>query len=259
MHYENRIVAFVDILGFSNLVKDSYAGNIENQSVTNNIHSFIHQMLDDFIKERSFNSMVATQFSDSIVISYKMDEESAVFNLLLSIMFLICDAMKHNLLLRGGVSVGPLCHNKHELFGPAMIKAYNLESSCACYPRIILSDEVIDLAREYHASHHKPEQELEYVENLLQKDFDGYYFVDYFEAPNGNFDENDCDYFLYLNNIRKVITDNLKIKDERVLQKMRWMISYYNKALENMKTYSRDDFSVDYQEVYDLYQNEKAL
>lgn len=257
--YEDRIVAFIDILGFSNLIHDSNAGNVEDEAITGRIHSFIQQMLDDFVRKRPYGSMIGTQFSDSIVISYKMTETSAVFNLLLSIMFLIIEASRYDLLLRGGITVGLLCHNKKELFGPAMVEAYNLESKTANFPRIILSNNVIRLAGKFHANHHTSGQEMAYVKSLLKQDEDGFWFVDYFESPNGNFDDEYVDYRSYLQKLRSLIENNLKIKNKRVQEKMHWMAYYYNKALKKMKSCHRENFSFDYEGVFESYQKETFL
>ena len=48
--------------------------------------------------------------------------------------------MSKGILLRGGITVGQLCHKDNIVYGPAMVEAYELESKSAIYPRVIVSE-----------------------------------------------------------------------------------------------------------------------
>src|SRR4029077_13762190 len=78
------------------------------------------------------------------------------------------------ILIRGAICVGDLFAESEEsiVFGPALVKAYRLESEYAIYPRIVIDRDVIWDAEErgYIASWH---------DYCLQGE-DGVYFVDYF-------------------------------------------------------------------------------
>jgi hypothetical protein len=47
--------------------------------------------------------------------------------------------------IRGGITIGELIHQDSGIImGPALIDAYELEKNCAIYPRIVLSDKLIN-------------------------------------------------------------------------------------------------------------------
>ena len=75
-----------------------------------------------------------TQFSDCIVVSYRVDEESAVFWLLTEIAFCVIDLVERGFLLRGALTVGDMLHTAKHVVGPAMVEAYELESKVAKFP-----------------------------------------------------------------------------------------------------------------------------
>lgn len=184
--YEERLVAFVDVLGFKNEIEKKSINpstGIENEDSTNNIYDFITLLHNDFVERNasSHSSYRVTQFSDSLVISYKLTEQASVFWTLMSLLYLHIDAINHGLLIRGAITYGKLVHDDTHLFGPAMDEAYKIESEVANYPRIIVNKELIEIARNNPNSSNTPEQEELYIKKLLKLDSDGFYYVDYFE------------------------------------------------------------------------------
>ncbi len=132
---DNRVTAFIDILGFKKL-----ADNNTKETLLNSITPFLFS--ERFIKDCQNKIMVATFFSDSLVLS---SDEKNISDLLSEIRTLINECTLHGLFLRGGVTIGRLYHNNNIIFGPAMNCAYKLESEFAVYPRILLSEEVFRL------------------------------------------------------------------------------------------------------------------
>lgn len=87
--------------------------------------------------------------------------------------------------VRGGLDVGTGIEIEEELFGAACVKAYELESKRAKFPRLVVGQGLVDYLR---SSKEAPGQELEgqferrMAEGqlgLLRKDFDGEWIVDY--------------------------------------------------------------------------------
>jgi hypothetical protein len=165
--YENRMVCFVDILGFGALVEMSSQSEVLQAEIYEFLTSFssdkaleeIHHgvagynQIDkpeindpEFFEElKELNHFNITHFSDSIVISTAIDKNGLSWCCLLDHLarFQIRLFHKFNLLVRGGVTYGQIAHDdKGILFGPALNRAYYLESKLAVYPRIII-DKII--------------------------------------------------------------------------------------------------------------------
>jgi hypothetical protein len=78
-----------------------------------------------------------------VVISVPASEKG-VFNLLGGIGTLILGAAGSGFLVRGGVSFGDLVHDDECVFGPALNRAYELESKIADKPRVIVDRVVVE-------------------------------------------------------------------------------------------------------------------
>lgn len=165
INYEKRIVAFIDILGFKQMVIDSEKdGNEEKiQSIDNALEFFkkfksktykYNELIDveeDAQKKGVENFRIhelveINYFSDSIIISVKVENER--INEIFSIFIVYIAALgnlliKNGILIRGGIDIGNLVHKKGKIFGNALIRAFNLESTIAIYPRIIVSKNLL--------------------------------------------------------------------------------------------------------------------
>ena len=245
MKYEKRIVFFIDLLGFKNLINktknaDGSDNETEIQKIVNAYNSIrdvwdLDSDKDD--KKNLFvtkNSKEITIFSDSIVISFLAKEESEIFYTLLEVKWMIMRLINRNILSRGAVSFGNLIHNDKFVFGPALVEAYTLESKAAIYPRIILDRDIIDLARKAKQSRHSEEQEVEFIESLLEKDLDGMYYIDYFTKAQSELDAPEYDFPDYIQTLEKITKDGLRIDKIDVRAKYIWMKEKYNRMVENI-------------------------
>ena len=111
--YEDRIVCFLDILGFKELVDSTVDSGGEEDALRAQALSqallSIREVLD-VDKGHISKSKRVTQFSDSVVISFQVDEPSEVFFTILELLWTQARLVYHGMLLRGGVAVGKLCH-----------------------------------------------------------------------------------------------------------------------------------------------------
>jgi hypothetical protein len=83
-------------------------------------------------------------FSDNVVISTTPDKNvTPVF--LDTIAALQAHATAKGFLMRGGIAVGGLIHDDEVVFGPALNRAYDLESRIAVYPRIVVDEDVANI------------------------------------------------------------------------------------------------------------------
>lgn len=137
-------VAFIDILGFSNLVLDK-----DNADKVKDVTEFVGKFQYFFNSSPKLRTKVAF-FSDSIVLT--TDDTSDLGMLFLAIW--IAESYlysKTGLLFRGGISRGLFYHNEAIAFGPAIINSYRLENQ-ANYSRIIIQDEIVNGLPEIPAS-----------------------------------------------------------------------------------------------------------
>jgi hypothetical protein len=161
--YQLRIIAFIDILGFSQLIKESsldksklnaiqnvlkYLKTWESNGVNDWGIEFIEIEEDAQKKEMDYfkiaGNTTCTCFSDSIVVSVLCDDKwinEITSTLIANLSFIGAKLIQAGILLRGGITIGSLIHSDDGIImGQALIDAYELENKYAKYPRIILSD-----------------------------------------------------------------------------------------------------------------------
>ena len=229
--YENRVILFLDFLGFKELVDQT----VQQPDFLNKLISamdIVRQIGQDnaaFLKSQRI-----TQFSDSIVVSYDVGETSAVFSLLNNIAFAVIHLAEKGFLVRGGLTVGDLLHSSRHLVGPAMVEAYRLESKIAKVPRIVIDEKVIEVARQSNSNTNSPEDEEEYVRAFMTKDTDGRQYFNYIswrsvvEVTGG---DNDL-YGEYLYGIGTLLKSGLSHADPGVKEKYLWLHQQYIAAID---------------------------
>lgn len=124
---ENRFVAFLDILGFKDLI-------------SKNSHSEIYEQLNKISKTKKFLESVEptnyidaeiyiVSFSDSIVVFSKNDSIENFFYFLNAVRWLFARTIVAGIPLKGGIALGEVSLNKTEqiYFGQAIIDAYFME------------------------------------------------------------------------------------------------------------------------------------
>lgn len=235
--YDKRIIAFIDILGFQEHIRNSENNN-DYANYIKRVMNFIEYLKkdnDDGILSLKEIGREITIFSDSIVISYPYDIESSLFYVLVDIIHIQLELLAEGILMRGGITTGDVYHGGNIVFGPAMVQAYKLESECAIYPRIIMTEETIVEGVKNKISDHSYEQELEYVLGLVKKDTDGFYFIDFLSQPQ-ELDEEHY-YYICLDKIKGLITNILlsKTLDLRVVSKYEWLKTYYNTTIKELE------------------------
>lgn len=217
IQYSKKIVAFVDILGFSSLVK-----RIEREP---KLHNDLHWALTHIHSYKNWN-VDASVFSDSIAIS---SEPKNIHDVIWVCVWLQAKLLGVGILTRGGIALGFAYHSNDIIYGKAMLDACLIEKSSAFYPRIALHPEVAKLL---------PEQ---YKNIFLDLDSDGLWFIDPFSLPiniEGNLDELVADgwdpHELFLNELGQHIEDEIKkVKEVNHLVKWEWLRKRYTLAKEN--------------------------
>lgn len=227
MNYDDRIICFLDILGFGSHI-DSSIDKVEGGDKAKKIKELadaftrIREIIDiDRPEDR--HEREVTQFSDSVVISFPAYSESGVFDALLDILWVQISLAQKGYLCRGGITRGRLIHTPTLLFGPAMVEAYTLESKAAVYPRVILDVEIVNVGVAAHAAHHSPIHEQQSILSLLKRDMDGMYYIDYITRAQSELDDPELDYPVYLCQLGKIVSEGILAKDPSVAIKYKWL------------------------------------
>lgn len=164
---ETRIVAFVDLLGYKQMViHDSEAASGESQYVEKlyNISKQVKGLVDQTIELKFF--------SDCVVLS-----TPPAFPSFQAICKACCELQSsffaQGILVRGGISFGKHFSDADFLFSRGLVDAYLLEVEKARTPRIIISPDLMDLFQEHPM-------------NFLIKERDGLAFVDYLDPQKSD-------------------------------------------------------------------------
>jgi hypothetical protein len=152
----NRIVAFVDVLGFSNMIKHF------DQNDDINLLKDLKQSLDGAITQMNtyFNSSenVDTKlFSDCLCLSVPYFENNSDFSyqfamLMLGIKTYQSLMLQKGYLVRGGVSIGSYYSDKNMIFSGALVEAVEYEKNGSTkgspspekFPRIIIAPRILE-------------------------------------------------------------------------------------------------------------------
>ncbi len=249
MNYSKRVIAFIDILGFKKMIQettDSHGqDNPEKIDEVYNCYKIIENVLDvgDTVElgidkiERGDKRI--SIFSDTIVISFNLKTEGEIFYTLLNLQLLIINFIDKGILCRGAVGFGKLIHDENIIFGPALVSTHLLESKAALYPRIILDRKIIELATR-HQDEINAQEDQEYIMNeLLSKDTDGMFYVDYFAKTMAEFDEPIIGFPKYVKKLADVIRSGMRGSshfskaDLRI--KFSWMKEKYNSMINDIR------------------------
>jgi hypothetical protein len=237
--YRRCLCSFIDVLGFRDLVLASCL----DQDAKLKLHTILKQFQRNLHhkgvpgdRENKEPPLIVRAFSDSIVRIVPLDNadeplsdfdlESEIVHELIDLCGAQFDLLSLGILVRGGFAIGDIYWDDHQIFGPALIEAYDLESKTAVYPRIVLSNVV---------SSHIREGKVGFMSaSYRREDFDGTWFADYLGfysamlAPNIVFSKDD--FHKPFEVFRFHIADLLAHTDttERIREKHLWLAKYFN-------------------------------
>jgi hypothetical protein len=248
-NYEERIVAFIDILGFKNLVnkpeqfkliKDtlSYFKAWDNSGKYQNkwdekivVTKCNIPKTDWYLYNLDNNDVVCTSVSDSIIVSMLYDEKrfyETLSTFLVNIALIAHQILLSGLLLRGAITAGKLYHKENGiLFGQPYIDAWNYEEKLAVYPRIILSQDLFMKSQALSS----PANQYPFYRLLTRfaDGFVGFHQLRYLKLLE-SYNSLDCTYEHQLEQIRDFIIKNLNrsVDDPNVFGKYKWLMDEYN-------------------------------
>lgn len=180
--YTDRVVGFVDILGFADLVRRADRdANLRIQII-----EALSRVRTTPSPGKADTDLRTQNFSDSLILSAS-DTPDGLWHLLLSIDALAWNLIQIGVLIRGGVTVGGMIHDQETVFGVGVNEAYRLESTIARFPRIVLGKPAVLAARRYATEHEVWDT---YRNSRLLRDQDGVWFLNYL-ADVGIFNRQD--------------------------------------------------------------------
>jgi hypothetical protein len=141
--------------------------------------------------------------------------------------------------IRAGLTIGNAhvgVDGKGPVFGPAMVRAYEIETNEAVHPRIVVDQSAYETFltdTRLHKEGHSVETEIGYIDKLLRVDTDGTRFIDYLAGSESAFDNPGC-YFEFLENHAKLIRDKLGATAGKVRAKFEWLTGYHNCVVEQI-------------------------
>ena len=178
VEYKECYVAFLDILGFKELI---------NNSNCNVIHDIFQSVLNFEVRAMMKSATVYkeikyTIMSDSIIVYIETKYANGFVALADACSQIQMKLLQNNppILLRGGIERGTLYHKDNILFGQGLTKAYLLENNAATYPRIIFTEEL----RQLGLANTDRLYVFDYNNMFYRKDSDEFYYINFLNMTN---------------------------------------------------------------------------
>ncbi|MBX5273205.1 hypothetical protein HJB99_31945 [Rhizobium sp. NLR17b] len=244
--YEPGIVTFIDVLGFRAMLVDRPAGEIHDIILSLREFSTPEVEHSRRMKEVRLSSRAfAESVSDAVVrvrVFNTQHSDGAFFQELLDLLHIQIQCINHGVLIRAGLAIGNVhvgLNGTGPVFGPAMVRAYDIESGEAIYPRIVIDEAAYEhflSDARLHNENHDLEEETEYVSRLLRTGEDGARFIDYLGASE---DEHDAfeDYVAFLDRHAALIRQNLaEAYKASIRRKYLWLARYHNDIVSEIRS-----------------------
>ena len=236
--YQDRIVAFIDILGYREKLEE-FEKDAKSKEVAQGETILTSDKVNEFLN--TFKSVTQSLdakniryylFSDNICISADYIENP---KLAIEILFTIADLFyafaQKGYFLRGAIEVGKFIDEPMIALGNPLTKAYLAESKVANYPRILLSADYYDFITNFLKNEGSGFYDESIQEHLVYNSCELYYlnvFYGVFQMP---------DKVVYFTSLKDRIEENLQKtqRKEHLHVKYDWLANLYNRFLE---TYS---------------------
>lgn len=250
--YELRLIAFIDILGFKEIVKQSET----EPSKIELIYSILEYLKDwektekwdlkfieieESAQYKGVNNFDlrgktnTTSFSDSIVVSVKVDQNvnEMASTLIVNLAYIGTVLLEKGILFRGGLTIGNIIHiDNGTVFGQGLIDAFMLETRSAKYPRIVLSDKLLkelNYPLETKGNRYPYHQYLDRFDDGCV----GFHQLIYYQVIENSSEMTREILTESLNKVRNVIVSGLDSSFEKpeVFEKYKWLKEQYNKLI----------------------------
>jgi hypothetical protein len=235
--YPERIVTFVDLLGFSRDVQriEERPGLLLSIDA---VLSAIVRCKRDLDARRESGELHydarLTQISDALVISYRM-EKGAFCRAISHAAFLGNVCVRRGYLPRGIITIGRLVHNDNLLYGGGLIDAYNAERQHVVDPRIAIDARIMEEFRKEFAQAGQIGRASSFTRNRGTGDFVHILGPDwpFLKTMAAEGDDGVTDMFLELRRMLPLRYKNAESDAQR--SKIEWMSAYVNETIAEQK------------------------
>jgi len=272
--YKQAVVLYADILGFKDIVQkresetvydilnlfampfksevlDSIAHDTNQSFSLDQLDEKYKQLVKDdedledevFLIDEKNGRRRCHFFSDLVLTSLQIDgltEKDALSEFLDEVEKIIAiqvSLSERMILVRGGLTIDKIYHGKAVVFGPALIKAYEMESNAAIYPRICVDAEIVKRINRLENTKLPITRQ-----SCISEDFDGAYFIDYLKhelsswstvrSRIGQNDYNDGGLHAFLVNHKEHVERHLSDAMGKPFEnKLHWLRKYHNRVI----------------------------
>jgi hypothetical protein len=186
-NYEISLISYLDVLGMKDLLEQAGRDANNVAEVLERFRDFSKPVEDQkelwrstFVNFSDLGLRIHPVHSDANV-KYRI---GGFFQEVMDLGFIQVNLINRGSLVRGGLALGFICHSGGLVFGPGLAEAYELESKVAKYPRIVVDDFVMEALKQapvLRAEGNTFNEEMSYLKNVLRRDADGVWFIDYIE------------------------------------------------------------------------------
>jgi hypothetical protein len=177
--------------------------------------------------------------SDAIIRARPYDtkeQDGALFWELYDLLLAQVELIGQGVFIRGGVTVGSAYvgpKGKGPVFGPAVVRAYEIENQEAVFPRIVIEEAVLEehaADARLRSSTHDAAYDRQEINKLIAESEDGVLYIDYLRASSNEFDLEFAGYLTFLQKHAELIRTGLSTEDRRVARKYKWLMKYHNQV-----------------------------
>ena len=232
--YQDRAVAFVDVLGFQDKLRefeqDAEARSAEGAEylVSPKVNEFIHtfKRVTGLLDSDNFRYYL---FSDNICITVDyVNDPGLLISLLFTLSELFYAFAEKGYFLRGGIDVGKFVDEQTIALGVPLASAYEMESKQAVYPRILISARYRSLLQDYLAEQRLPDTSALSKEQLIYDSCEHFFLNVFYNVIRKE------DKVAFFESFRRKITEHLHQykKKETIHIKYEWLAHQYNTFLD---------------------------
>jgi len=228
--YQNKIVAFLDILGFRQKVSQNTS--LATETIKQIDEAISHTV--GIIKSEGPTSISIKLFSDCFCISC---DQAELGPLIRELSFLQLYLSTNNIFVKGGLSQGRHFENENIIFSEGLVNAYELQIKDR-FPRIKIDKIISERMRKEECPYYGDGL----VEYLIVAP-DGVCFLDYLQVLTWEGVEADD---LFKEHKKAIVEEVERNKgDYNVIEKYKWLAEYHNTKFYLL--YDLDDYYEEYQ------------
>jgi nitroreductase len=232
--YRDSLISYFDVLGFKNMVADWPPDRI-GVALAELLSLSSHDLHLIRMTSRGLST-----FSDHVVRTVGLDglNENQILDViefeLAQLQHIQANLAAQNVFVRGAITRGPIFIDQDLVFGPALIRAYELEQTLALHPRVIFDPSLLEhLARDGNLA----DRLSLLCSHFLFQATDGLSSIDYLQVGDHVAERLDL-----LNIHAQIVGKALsEITAPAVAAKYHWLAEYHNKIVADLSDADFDE------------------